>query len=276
VDGDIAGNSAVNSAAIEADDGAEVVIERGSGTDCRSFDSPPGSVPCSRIRDNVSDNAFMIYLSGNDATHRISQTFIHGNETNAGLFSALIRIDSAESGVPSRLDIEGSVIHDNRTNFILFEVWDEHELHLLWSTVADNDLGESPYSVFDSNLSTGEEYGQRLTYGSIVYQPGIPVARDDGADSFFFFCNIAHDVNFPGQTSQSQAADPMFVDAGADNYHIDPDSPAVDFCLEGSWPPEDPDMDGEMRGVSQTGASASYDVGADEALDRLFADRFID
>jgi hypothetical protein len=219
----------------------------------------------------------MIYLSGNGASHRISQTFIHGNETNAGVISALIRLDSIDSGVPSRLDVEGSVIHDNRTNFVLFDVWDEHELHLQWSTVTDNDLGDAARSVFDSSLNTGQSYGQRLVYGSIVYQPGVPMAGDNGASSFFFFCNIAHDLDFPGQSSQSQAVNPLFVDTNADNYHIEPDSPAVDFCPESSWPPQDPDIDGETRGVpASAGTSTPFDAGADEALDRIFADRFID
>jgi len=266
VDTVIAANTAGSAAAISSRSGAEFIIERDPDTDCRRFESPVSPAPCSRIRDNISQGIYMINIEGDGATGRISQTFIHGNQS----IDNLIRTDSQPGRTPSELEIEGSVIFDNDTTR-LFEVWDNADLRVLWSTIAENDLDDrsAVFQTFGSN-QTG---GQRIVYGSIIYQPGIPM-YDGQSDSFFFSCSIADDLGFPGQISQSLAADPMFIDSAAENYHIDPDSPAVDFCAKGIWPPQDPDMDGENRGISAGALSTPFDAGADEALDLLFSDRF--
>jgi hypothetical protein len=275
VDADIAANEAQDGAAIYSIEGAGVTVERGPDTDCRRFDSPGSPAPCSRIRGNVSDQFFTILVSGDGAEGRISQTFIHDNETGSSINSPLIRIYSDVGGDSSRLELEGVVIHDNDVNLVLVETWNDSFLEVLWSTVADNVLGGMSPPLFQTWTETGAAPEQRIFSGTIVYQPGLPVANSQDSQSLFFFCSIAHELGFPGQISQSIAADPEFLDAAADNYHISAESPAVDFCAEGSWPPAYPDIDGQTRGVATANPSTPFDAGADEALDRIFADRFL-
>ena len=281
VDAVIADNTALRAAAIDSWGSADLLIKRGSETKCRRIESPANQGPCSRIRDNVSQESSVISMAGDGATARISQTFIHGNRIDLDAFVGnLIQVSSGVDGLPTELTIEGSVIDDNLVNNSLIGSTNDSDLRVLWSTIAGNDFrGEAPQAwVFLLGSGPGEPtFGPRIIYGSIVHQPGIVMTDPGDPESFFFFCNVAHDLDFQGQTSQSIAADPLFVNPAAGNYHIEPDSPAVDFCPESSWPPEDPDIDGETRGVpASTGTSTPFDAGADEALDRLFADRFID
>lgn len=281
VDTVIADNTALRAAAINAFGGADLVVRRGPDTQCRRIESPADQGRCSRIRDNVSEESDVISISGDGATARISQTFIHGNRIDLDAFGGkLIQLSSNVDGLPTELTIEGSVIDDNLVNNALIGSTNDSDLRVLWSTIAGNDFrGEAPQAwVFLLGSGLGEPaFGPRIIYGSIVHQPGIVMTDPGDPESFFFFCNVAHDLNFQGQTSQSSAADPLFVNPAADDYHIEPDSPAVDFCPESSWPPQDPDIDGETRGVpASAGTSTPFDAGADEALDRIFADRFID
>lgn len=110
---------------------------------------------------------------------------------------------------------------------------------------------------------------------SIIWQPGMYMTSHISSQDFFFDCNIAHTLAFSGQISRSLAADPKFVDAPGFNYHIQPDSPAVDFCDDAVSSPLYGDIDNQTRGVpASTGTTTPFDVGADEALDVLFADRF--
>lgn len=276
VDADIAANEAQDGAAIYSIEGAGVTVERGPETDCRRFDSPGTPPPCSRIRGNVSDHFYTILVAGDGAEGRISQTFIHDNQTGSSINSPLIRIYSDVGGESSRLELEGVVIHDNNVNLVLVETWNDSFLEVLWSTVADNVLGGMSPALFQTWVQNGAAPEQRIFYGSIIHQPGLPVADSTDSQNSFFFCSIAQDLGFPGQISQSIAADPEFLDAAANNYHVSPESPAVDFCAEGSWPPAYPDMDGQTRGTATTNPGTPFDAGADEALDRIFADRFLD
>lgn len=276
IDADIARNTAFLGAAIDARLGAKVVVKRGASTDCRRFETALSPAPCSRIRNNDSPN-HIVTLYDENTSAEITQTFIHGNMAGDGGSSAvLFDIGGAETGSTLTATIEGSVIHDNESSFFLFWVRGRAALDIEWSSVADNAVSNVSIGALFGNDENGQSgYPPIRINSSIVWQPGSTISEPEGAENFFFDCNIAHDIAIPGQVSRSLAADPLFVDPLDGNYHVREDSPAVDFCDESVSSSQEPDMDGEQRGVSVTpGTSTPFDAGADEALDRIFADRF--
>lgn len=274
IDGEIRGNRAFGGAAVYIVDGAELDVGRGPETTCGFLFFQGDNQQCSRIWYNVG-NAETIVVAGDGTSGRIAQTFISHNETTNAVTTGLIEAYGPAGGASTALTLEGVVAFENDTNFTLVEAWGDLEFQVNWSTVANNEI-RNPLRLFYSLAVDGVDPRIEVN-SSIVWQPGIDMAGSNGSESFFFDCNIAHALDFPGQISRSLVADPLFVNPSVarTNYHVQPESPAVDFCDDSVSSPLDPDMDGEARGVPVTpGSSTPFDAGADEALDRIFADRF--
>src|SRR5699024_2373823 len=233
-------------------------IKRGQDTQC-DFDSGATSGQCSRIRGNVAKDEIIV-LMGDGTSGRISQTYISDNTTTSNITTGLIQAYGPAGGAGTTLTLEGVTIFDNDTNFTLFESWGDLELRLEWSTVVDN-VVRNANGLFRNHTVDGAD--PLITVNSsIIWQPGMYMTSHISSQDFFFDCNIAHSLAFSGQISRSLVADPKFVDAPGFNYHIQPDSPAVDFCDDAVSSPLDDDIDNQTRGVpASAGTNTPFDAG---------------
>jgi len=115
-------------------------------------------------------------------------------------------------------------------------------------------------------------------FSNIVWNPGRDVlfVNDIFGDDFSteFDCLVSNELATLTGATRSFVDDPLFVDAAADDYHVQETSPAIDAC-DDSNPPTAADIDGDDRGRDFGSASAQvFDIGADEVWFGIFADRF--
>lgn len=87
---------------------------------------------------------------------------------------------------------------------------------------------------------------------SIIWQPGCAGVPQAAIGPALFTTTIVGPVPVPGTLN----VDPLFVDASAGDYHLQPDSPAIDVADGGPAV----DLDGDPRPQG-----ARFDLGADEA-----------
>lgn len=266
----VSGNRAAYGGAFSLHSDATLFMGRTGGTDCLRFESDLSPAPCSQLEDNFAKKAggvFYLTTSG-DVRADVQQTMISGNDSEGqGVLSYQIG---------PTLDMDGNVIHGNGSG-PLFHVAQASELNLDWSTIAGNSAsGSLPLiRVFDSSLGTTTV---RLR-SSIFHDDGRDVVEVDDSSypvDVVADCLVSHELSsLPGATDSQVVADPLFVNPADADYHLLPESPAVDFCDEGHAP-DARDMDDERRGVSFGAATVTpFDAGADELLpDEIFADRF--
>jgi hypothetical protein len=113
-----------------------------------------------------------------------------------------------------------------------------------------------------------------LTLDSSIVDASIMDAGSGGADTST--CTITNSRGLAGANPPTgngcdgadftTAADPMFVNAGAGNYHLQPGSPMIDFGNPSPPAPGALDFDGDPRALagSSCGGAARRDMGADE------------
>lgn len=267
LDGVVSGNSATFGGGVMVHTGAYFEMIRGDGTDCQRYDSSFSPAPCSRLEGNsASDYGGAIALTNELSSALIAQTYIEGNQAqNHGSVLYTLGPD---------VRFEGNVIHDN-PGVHLFDIRQGAQFELDWSTIADNpsaSVSESLTRVYGSSVATTTV---RMR-GSIFADGSRPLVNRNEAVapvSVVADCLIAHETDSVPEATNSIVADPLFVNPSDDDYHIQPGSPAVDFCGGTAAPVED-DIDEQPRGFGGT-TTTPFDAGADEFLpDGLFSDRF--
>lgn len=268
VDADIAQHSGN---VIQAQEGAEVVIERGPDTDCQRFESSLSPAPCSRFRQNTGR---LIRVAGeNTSSVRITRTFIEHDSLQATTFIfPVFELDGFDVQTGQHtMELEAVVMDINLNGQPLFWPIGNSTVNLTWSTIngssSDRPDDGPRFPVFLAG-------GTVNVRSSVIWIPDTELAGSNS--QMDVDCTIASELDSISQPTRSLVADPMFLDPENGDFHLHPDSPAVDFCDDSVSQPQYADMDNETRGIpnSAAGAATPFDAGADEMLEQIFADRF--
>ncbi len=182
----------------------------------------------------------------------ISQNEAPGNGVGDIIFGATV-------------NVENSLIYQNMTtneSFGLFLLFGgDSNLNLNYVTITNNTIPASNevISVNGSLISA---------LSSIIHNEGHPVFNATNNPILNVNCAIVNeDQSFPADQTV-MVTDPMFVDPSNDDYHLQANSPAIDYCAdEVSLNVEYPgDIDGQLRGYDVPGVDNGgiYDLGADE------------
>ncbi len=243
---------------IFAESGAQVTMDRTLGADCHDPEQ------CSLLASNTAAGSLggaALHIAGG-ATAEIRQTQITGNRA-LDLLGPVIYV-----GGTGQLRLEGDVLAANRGNdVVLLDGSAFFRAAYISATGNDVPVGSSGAPAFYSNMTgttTARIYSSIIynaTYGGAVYGGGV-----NGA-SHTWDCLIVHSSLGLEGGSFISVADPRFVNSGAGNYHLRPDSPAIDSCDTFNYTPVDNDIDDETRGWDDPSASNTlgfFDRGADE------------
>lgn len=247
-------------------DGAAARIERDEETDCSDS-------RCSRMRLNsaaLAGGAIRV----DSSLVEVDKTILSNNSLPEGdIIDGIGAVAMVGGTGPALLAMEGVVIHDNIAGTVLSAAGSNADINVAWSTLADNPArGSIVAASADARIDL---------LSSIVWQEDsqIPLAQTFGSGDPFVFgdCLVAYDLDSLSNHVISIEADPRFVDPDASDYHLQSDSPAIDFC-DDLHAPTLSDIDNQPRGVKYHDGSVSpwfFDAGADELLrDSLFSDRF--
>ncbi|MCB1584228.1 MAG: hypothetical protein KDI92_14290 [Xanthomonadales bacterium] len=192
----------------------------------------------------ISSNLSQVNISNSSFTH---------NRANSGV---VIDLHGGQ------VDIEGSYFTDNGANNFSYE--DKHlfrvkygTLNLKFSTIANNHT--------QGNILNNEYTGEVAVVATVIADTG-PI-NFHWLDDTLYYCVLVHELDsFPGDTQTVILDDPMFVNPEAGDYHIQSNSPAVDFC-NGIVTPQYSDRDGDQRNQDlplTTNLYGAFDIGADE------------
>ncbi len=152
------------------------------------------------------------------------------------------------------------------------DVVEETELQISFSTFAANQV--------ETVLFVGENSSMDLTNSIIYEKSDANRVLFDLEQSANTSCNIYHEgdsvVIIPGDTSVV-TDNPGFVDAANGDYHLRPDSVAIDRCVLGLIDTVYPDQDLDERPIdihNVDNGFGNYDAGADEFPDIIFINGF--
>lgn len=231
----------------------------------QSGSAPCSASACSTLRDNSATAGGGLLMSGGTAS--ITRTRIEGNSaTGNGSVASLVGGAS--------LRIESSVVYEN-PGLDLFRLAIDGELEIAWSTVADNAAESGSPEIIRLTPDDVTTTALRLV-SSIFWNPGRDVLLlNDGLGSNYsaeYDCLVSNELATLSGFTRSVVDDPLFVDPGDDDYHLQSMSPAIDACDDTNAPTV-ADIDGDSRG-RDIGAPSMlvFDIGADES--GLFSDRF--
>lgn len=179
------------------------------------------------------------------------------------------------SGLNSLTTINGSIFNHNgdgggnvgangfSDNYVLRVVSDA-VLHLRSSTIADNNATLSVLGIGSSVTSASS------IYSSIIHDTdsGNVFSSSSG---YVTDCVMAHETgSFLAVGSSTAVIDPLFIDRGNRDYHIQRFSLAIDYCDNFFGGSDTSDVDLEFRGYddpSIVNNLGPYDVGADETYE---------
>ncbi len=139
------------------------------------------------------------------------------------------------------------------------------------------------HTTFTGNQGQGAVFnaasGSLALGNNIIWESSGTVVATSGAGSNpYGNCLLVHEsTSLASFGVDVGVADPLFIDAAADDYHLRPDSPAIDRCPEVSYAWLNlMDVDGDtIQDDPATGdASGIADAGADERAGALFVDGF--
>lgn len=182
--------------------------------------------------------------------------------------------------------MEGAAIYGNEGDRSLFQL-QGGELELTWSTIAGNGNREKG-GIF--NLFQETNIDSELTiHGSIIWEPdAVDMIRDIPDSISSAVCIIAHtsaeNSGFDNTKFYSQI-DPGLQDPENGDLSVHLDSPAIDYCGEGDFPPQFGDMFNNPRNVplelptvpAPNPGNGDFDLGVYEQQsveDAVFNDRF--
>jgi Right handed beta helix region len=146
------------------------------------------------------------------------------------------------------------------------EIWVQFSEH---NTVEGNAVYAGPENVFVGSYDPGSSIDNTFDYN--LYWSAGGVEAGEFSNNGTSFDGFADWQSGSGQDAASLAADPLFADAAAADFHLAPESPAVDAGNPAYLPAVgETDLDGQARL-----AGAAVDVGADElGAGTIFADGF--
>lgn len=240
-------------------------------------------VRCSEISFNTADGGGGVWSSG-PATVDISQTFFENNAADGSGTALMVNNNGGGPSDRAAVRLEGNVIAGNDadrtqpTNAIqtVLEFQSNADVTLIHNTIADNIVGSAGHLIggFD-NLDI-------RAYANIFWesQGGVFSVQPWDADTVGqVYCAVAFETSdLPPDNTAVIDADPRFRDPDSGDYHLIPNSPALDFCDQDGYTPAHGDMDDQTRANDWpfvANGRGPYDLGADESFDpTLFADGF--
>lgn len=204
----------------------------------------------------------------------ISASHFENNRADFGTAVYLLLTNSA--------NVEGSVFVNNGNegdfNYLdenVFFLGDTTSATISYSTFADN---KTTLSTFNQEDNAELSVYSSIIYdptGGVVFEPSVNFDRDT-------HCLIVHEIeSFDASNNFITVADPVFVNPANGDFHIDAaTSPAVDYCTDAMAMAQYPDIDNQTRGYDDPNAinnpdtNGTFDIGADEAHDLIFANGF--
>jgi parallel beta-helix repeat protein len=141
---------------------------------------------------------------------------------------------------------------------------------VIGNTFADNDAQTSFVAQFNAGSAISGNFGSDtiIQNNQLIAKPGqVAVFCTSALPSAFANNNVFSDggstfnatCGTPTGTQGNISSDPLFVDAAVDNFHLQPQSPAVDTGTNGPPAPPATDLNGDPRIVNTT-----VDIGAFE------------
>jgi len=216
----------------------------------------------------------------NGGVFDISSTYFENNRANSGT-----AVMSNGSGQISK--IEGSIFTQNGNNAAggyddrgVIQIDFNANISITYSTFADNNVLFSTFYLENNSSGTNQKTNISVLSSIIHDSDSGNVFDISGFSTHVVDCLLVHESgSFNANNARVTVADPLFIDAANQNYHIDAVlSPAVDYCTDAIAMAEHKDIDFQSRGFdieSRTNKFGPYDLGADESLgDDVFVDGF--
>lgn len=277
----IRSNSASSTGGGIRSDGGEIHIYRSRpGTQCHTEQR------CSVLSSNVANGTDGGFAGGGGilafgGTIRITGTYIESNRANFG--SAIRARNIPLNGLERDITIVGNVFATNG-NAPQVVYLDESDADMGFNTFVNNTDNVRMIEIAYPDTPS-DPHGVRI-FGSIFDQAGgsVPSAELTTAGAFpTGDCNRnepSSSGDLAGQP-RSTGTTPSFVDAGAGDYRLTPDSALVDYC---DWSTLGTESNFSANGLSrpndvfEPNLFGEYDLGGIEfhGADAIFQDRFED
>lgn len=265
------GNEAVNrGGALFISESAQLIMSANASACKRPIAAPGTSTRCSTILSNTmsagGQGAALYAASG--STSYIAHTYLEDN----GGGDSLIYV----TGTGTEVYLEGLSISNNAVRF-LQDVGNDAFLSSAFVSGANNQYDASGTLTDADVLQLGSAIAE---IHSSVYQGGSFL----GTSGLSGHCLMAS-ISTPlvgGVDHFALNPSPGFIDAPGGNLRLSSDSPAVDYCDDSAYTSIWNDIDMQSRGVdisdnpdgSPGVPGGLFDLGFDELVDAIFADRF--
>lgn len=263
VEGNLAGfSSASGSGGAFVLDSSYLAMDSASCTACSTLKNNDAGV-------SGSGSAVAGYTNGSDFIQAtIQNTVISGNgSANSGFVLSMAGPTHANG-----LILNNNLITDNKGTSLASIIGSSSGLvRVVSSTIAGNDFSGVVF------YNSGTTPPMNLS-NSIVYETPNKntVATNSGVTTK---CVMTNSGSGLASAPTVSVDDPKFIDAANGNYHLQADSPAIDFCTYVQYV-QGNDLDGNARGqdapqVPDRSAGALFDLGAYEwADDAIFTNGF--
>jgi len=221
--------------------------------------------PCSIIENNSADVAGGVVSASGSSNVFIERSIIRNNEAQSGAIAEVANL-TIDPGLPSLLRMRSTLLHGNSGGSNLVAGFNG-TVDLRYSTVVDN-FG----AVGVAQSSTGGEARIEVTGSILDGNSTMFVSNGAGLTEVIGDCIIS-DVSLVDSGFDSaqfySAVDPEFVDRGNDDFHLGPQSPALDYCDNSGAPLRGIDgiqrgdpWNGPPRPVAPGAVPGSFDLGA--------------
>lgn len=234
---------------------------------------------CSTLSDNFTlqgDSGSAAGDFNNAATAHISQTYIANNQANN---TSVFMIGNA-----AFVRMEGNVLTNNTSNSQPFSAnlislygsaANGANLDFFYNTVSGNNA-DNAFKLF------GAESQQTIDIKSSIISVQGNVIDITGPiqHAAAFDCLIVNEsMSLIGNVGSVSTANPLFVNAINNDYHLSPNSPAIDYCDESFVQSLHNDLNGNARGIDAPDIQnlfGVFDLGAYEyqANDIVFSNGF--